>query len=144
MKQLLSIAILAALTACSPQKRLDRIIKRNPGILQLRDTVVVRDTVVFTVPSVKVDTVFSIKNAKDTVYLKKDFIIVKTYIKGDSIYVEAKTDPITQTKIIEKKVPVVKYIARETKNHWLLPVLLIISALALFLVIKLNLNNQKQ
>ena len=103
--------------SCSPQKRLNRIIKNNPGLLQTRDTIIMRDTITLSIPSVKIDTTLHLKNAKDTVVLKQDFVIVKTFIKGDSIYIEAKTEPITQTKIIEKRIPVDRFVVEE-KHPW--------------------------
>ena len=85
--------------------------------MQQRDTIVLRDTITLSIPSVKIDTTLHIKNAKDTVFLKKDFVIVKTFIKGDSIYIEAKTEPITETKIIEKRIPVDRFVVEE-KQPW--------------------------
>lgn len=71
----------------------------------------------------------------DTVFLSKDFIHVKTYIKGDSIYIEAATDPITKTIYIEKRIPVTRYVAETKKINldWLIILILFGTVVYLFL-----------
>lgn len=136
MKKTIILSFITFLfVACSPQKRLNRIIKNNPGLLQVNDTIVYRDTLTTFVPGIKTDTVVHISSMHDTVFLSKDFIHVKTYIKGDSIYIEAATDPITKTIYIEKRIPVTRYVAETKKINldWLIILILFGTVVYLFL-----------
>lgn len=91
----------------------------------------VRDTVHVHIPGVRADTVISILQAKDTVYFNKEFVHVKTYIKGDSIYIEATTDPIDKVIYREIKVPVEKIVYRKPRDalswvYWIIGIAVIL------------------
>jgi len=73
MKYLLILSLI--IISCTPQRRFDRLIKKNPWLLtkdtiRIKDTI--RDTIRITVPEVKVDTVVEYETLYDTIFLKKD------------------------------------------------------------------------
>lgn len=88
--------------SCSPQKRLDRLVKHHPELIK-KDTAFVKDT--FFLPSYKTDTTFVEHNntITDTVYLTKDKIQVKYYHHHDTVYLSARYNGDTLVKTI--KVP---------------------------------------
>jgi hypothetical protein len=73
---------MAICVACNPQKRLNRLLMRYP---ELRDTVVIHDTVEAVVEYVRADTVVRWK-AGDTIYLTKDRLRVRTVIDHDTVW----------------------------------------------------------
>lgn len=108
MKKIISILFLAVLVSCSPQKRLNRLLKRHPELLSL-ETVTYRDTVVF--QSFRHDTIFSTNF--DTLVINTDrfeielikndsLIYLSTLIKGDTIFIE-KQIPVEKIKVLEQK-----------------------------------------
>lgn len=75
-------AVMAICVACNPQKRLNRLLMRYP---ELRDTVVIHDTVEAVVEYVRADTVVRWKDG-DTIYLTKDRLRVRTVIDHDTVW----------------------------------------------------------
>lgn len=104
MKPVLAIA-LCLLCSCSAEKRLLRLLERNP---QLRDTVYITDTLEAIVEYVRTDTVFR-DIPGDTVTLTKDRMTVR-YVRmpGDTVYLEGECKGDTVVKVIEREVPVVQ------------------------------------
>jgi hypothetical protein len=125
------ITLLLLAVGCSPTQRLNRLIKRNPYLLELKDTITIRDSVRIHIPGVKTDTVISILQARDTFYFHKEFVHVKTYIRGDSIYIEAKTDPIDKVVYREIKVPVEKIVYRKPRDKLMWASIIPLALLAL-------------
>lgn len=76
------VALLALCVACNPQKRLNRLLMRYP---ELRDTVIIHDTVEAVVEYVRADTVVRWKPG-DTIYLAKDRLRVRTVIDHDTVW----------------------------------------------------------
>lgn len=113
MKYLLIILLL---TSCTPQKRLARLVKKNPELIRV-DTVTVTDT--FTVITLRthIDTFYSIKQLIDTVRLEKENLRVLTYLKNDTIYLDAECDTLVIEKIRTVKVPT-KTIEVKKENFW--------------------------
>jgi len=109
MKYLLIVLLLAS---CTPQKRLARLVKKHPELIRV-DTVTVTDTFIVITPRTQIDTFYSIKQLIDTVVVSKDNLTVKTYLKNDTIYLDAKCDTIVIEKIREVKVPVQKIEVKE-------------------------------
>lgn len=72
----------AMLTGCNPQKKLARLLMKYP---ELRDTVVIRDTVEAVVEYVRADTVLRWVPG-DTIYLTKDRLRVRTVIDHDTVW----------------------------------------------------------
>ena len=75
-------AVMAICVACNPQKRLSRLLMKYP---ELRDTVVIHDTVEAIVEYVRADTVVRWKDG-DTIYLTKDRLRVRTVIDHDTVW----------------------------------------------------------
>ena len=91
---------LLLLLSCSPQARLNRLVRKYPELVRT-DTVWRKDTVVFY--GTKTDTIIKIWQ-KDTVIIKKDQLTLKYYMRNDStIYLEGECDTVT----IYRNVPVV-------------------------------------
>lgn len=133
------------LTACSPQSRLNRIIKKNPE-LSINTNITITDTLYL--PSTSVDTIFQ-DSPSDTVIVM-DSLIKITYIKiKDKIYLKGETMrvPVIVTKEVMVKSPVVtKTVMVEHWYHkplmWLSFILiLIISAILLGKALKIWLNS---
>ena len=106
MKYLLPFLILLA--SCSPQKRFAHLITKYPYLLTT-DSVTVHDTIRVVVPEVKVDTVVKVSSLLDTIYLQKDQLTVKVWMKGDDVFIEGKCDTVYIDKIIERRIPVRYY-----------------------------------
>lgn len=129
------LLLVLIVSSCSPTQRLNRLIKRNPYLLELKDTITVRDSVRVHIPGVSADTVISILQARDTFYFHKEFVHVKTYIRGDSIYIEAKTDPIDKVVYREIKVPVEKIVYRKPRDKLIWASIIPLALLALVFAI---------
>ena len=91
-----------------------RLIEKHPHLLTT-DTITIHDTVIFEIPSVIHDTVFTehffTEITKDTLILQKERLTVKIFhdtIKK-SIYVYGECDTVIVEKIIERKIPVKYY-----------------------------------
>jgi hypothetical protein len=99
------ILIALLIASCSPKDRFTRLIEKHPELLTV-DSVTIHDTVRVVVPEVKVDTVVKVNDLLDTVYLEKDQLKVKVWMKGDQVFIEGKCDTVYVDKIIERKVPI--------------------------------------
>ncbi len=126
MKNLIVILlIILSVAACSPQKRLNRIVRNHPELLQ-KDTI----TIVDTIYGWEYDTIVKF-GTNDTVIIKKEntTVTIYKYFNTDSIYVGVETDTIFK----EIKVPVEKIVV-EKKNDWE-QILIFIGAILILLII---------
>ena len=89
------LIILLFISACSPTKRLSRIISNNPFLVQQVDT-----TVYFTSNSVDTSFIFNETSKTDTFLINKTNTII--YRHFDTIRIETK--PITDSIIITKEI----------------------------------------
>ena len=112
MKHLLPILLL--LTACSPTKRFNRLIDKYPYLITT-DSITVHDTIRVVVPEVKVDTVVKVNDLLDTIFIEKDQLTVKVWMKGDDVFIEGKCDTVYIDKIIERRIPV-RYYQKDTET----------------------------
>lgn len=96
------------LWACSPQKRFTRLVTKHPELLTT-DTLIVKDTIRVIVPEVKVDTVVKINDLLDTIFIEKEQLKVKVWMKGDDVFIEGKCDTVYVDKIVERRIPVKYY-----------------------------------
>ena len=100
------VLILLALVACSPKTRFTRLVEKYPHLLTI-DSVVVIDTVRFTVEKIEHDTVFSqhfwTEITRDTLIIEKDRLKIQIFHDTihDSIFVSGKCDTVTVEKIID-------------------------------------------
>jgi hypothetical protein len=106
MKYLIPLVFL--IVACSPKARFTRLIEKHPELLTV-DSVTIHDTVRVVVPEVKVDTVVKVNDLLDTVFIEKDQLKVKVWMKGDQVFIEGKCDTVYVDKIIERKIPIKYY-----------------------------------
>jgi hypothetical protein len=106
MKYLLPFLLLLA--SCSPQRRFTHLIEKYPYLLTT-DSVTVHDTIRIVVPEVKVDTVVKVNDLLDTIFIEKDQLKVKVWMKGDDVFIEGKCDTVYIDKIIERRIPVRYY-----------------------------------
>jgi hypothetical protein len=107
MKTLI-ISTLLILCSCTAQRRFERLITKHPELLTTQ-YIVVRDTIRVTVPEVHVDTIVDRQRLVDTIYLEKEQLKVKVWLKGEKVYIQGKCDTVTINRIITKKVPVKIY-----------------------------------
>lgn len=138
------VMIILMMSSCAPIKRHQRLVKKYPFV-HTNDTVVVRDTVKVFVPKIEFDTVFHKVHMKDTVTIIKDRMKVQFYTVHDSIYLNAECDTVTIEKIIEKKVPVKYYEAKNDTPYqkyliWILIGLFILGLLFMLSKFKKNEN----
>ena len=127
-----SILILL-LVSCSPQKRLNRLITKNPDLIQL-DTLIVRDTIV--IESFNYDTVTTFKYSDTTIIVNTEKVLARYYYDTlrQEIWheIECKEDTI----FYEKLVPVEKVVYKEL-SFWEKYETLIYILLALFVLLVL-------
>ncbi len=115
------------LISCSPKTRFTRLIEKHPELITT-DSITIHDTIRVIVPEVKVDTVVKVNDLLDTIFLEKEQLKVKVWMKGDDVFIEGKCDTVYVDKIIEIKVPVNYY---EKTPEWkrllnkFLPILII-------------------
>lgn len=99
LKIFTTILILALFSACTPQKRLKRLLSHNPELKTI-DTLKLRDTVIFNRKNT--DTVFKFKK-NDTIWCDD----IRLIIKDSNIYLETFYKPDTVYKNI--KIPVDRF-----------------------------------
>jgi len=138
LKRINSILLILLLIACSPQKRLNRLIDKHPELLQ-QDTLnlVIHDTVV--IESVSHDTTTQLIYHDSTIIVNNEKVFAKYYY--DTItrefhhYVECKGDTVTVIKEIAvpfEKVVVVELTWWEKWRDTIIIVGIIILLLILF------------
>lgn len=153
MKILISFLLFLLLVACSPQKKLQRLLNKYPEltakeIITIRDTI--RDTIKVEVPGVATSKGFTIEELKDTVYIDSNQLHIVIYSKGDSIFVEGACDTVfvqvPYEKIITRKIPVDKIFYRKPRDKLRFVVFAFlagfVSYFILQLVVKKRLQNQ--
>jgi hypothetical protein len=94
------LILLLFLASCTPQKRLERLIRNHPELVRV-DSVKIIDTVI--TKSVSVDTM-QVMNTYDTFIVNRDRLTVQVIRHQDSIYVYGKC--AGDTVVLERKVPV--------------------------------------
>jgi len=125
------IIILLLLSSCSPQKRLNRLVKKHPELINV-DTLSVHDTIhteTITADTVFKDTTF-LRLLRDTITVVNDRLTIKQYYYRDSIFIqgECKGD----TLVREIRVPY-KYIQPVTKTKT--PAYMIILLVGLIIIL---------
>ena len=117
-KKIIVLIVLGVLVACSPTRRFNRLINKYPYLIT-QDTVKQIDTVVISVPKVKVDSVIQIDSflidLHDTIIIEKERLKIELFRVKDSIIVNGNCDTVYLEKIIERKIPVKYY---EKFNKW--------------------------
>jgi hypothetical protein len=128
--------LLLLLASCSPQRRLEHLLKKHPELTNV-DSVVIRDTIRIKIPEVRIDTVVDIEELWDTIYLEKDQLKIKVWRdRYNKVYIQGQCDTVYIEKIIDRKVPVRIY--EETPVwkkvfYWILAI--IIAFLAFYIIV---------
>lgn len=128
------LLILLVLTSCNPQKKLQRLVKKHPELIQ-KDTLTVKDTLTMITHRVETDTVTSLKEiTHDTLIITKENLTVKTIYnyQTDSIYISGKCDSDTIQVPYEVKVPVEKVVIQKQNN--LKQIIIILGLLTLIVI----------
>jgi len=102
---------LIIIVACSPQKRLNRLIGKHPELVQ-KDTIHISDTVV--VPAITADTIWHSK-PNDTLYLYNNKLQIQVIRHYDTIMVKANVKP--DTIVIKHNIPVEKVVVKNVPNE---------------------------
>jgi hypothetical protein len=98
------------LFACTPQKRLNRLITRHPQLLQL-DTLVIRDTVI--VDSYNYDTTTIIRLHDSTIVINNERVILKYYYDTLREIIYHEVECLGDTVYTEKIITVEKAVFKE-------------------------------
>lgn len=143
--KLIFVILISLLFSCSPQKKLNRLIKKYPELVKT-DTIVVRDTIRDTINITtnltRVDTIFSFNQVFDTITITKDNLTVRYYHDTvyDNVYISGECDTIwievPFEKIIEYKVPCDKVIVKEGVSWWYWFAIIMLILVFLYLVKK--------
>lgn len=102
------LLVLLLLCACSAEKRLYRLIKRNPGLVKT-DTIFRSDTTI--IPEYSKDTVFV--PGRDTVIIREGKLTVKYFHTDSVVYLSGKCDSTKDIKkraVLVKSVPLIKVV----------------------------------
>jgi hypothetical protein len=108
------ICLVAVMVSCSPQKKLNRLLKKHPELI-VKDTVNIKDTII--TESVKHDTLLNWNTLYDTAYIEKDKLRIKVVRVNDSIFIRGEC--VGDTIYYEKQVLVDKIIQQKSEqNKW--------------------------
>lgn len=151
MKILISSLLFLVLVSCTPERKLQRLLKKYPHlttteIITIRDTI--RDTIKVEVPGVATNQSFSLDQLKDTVYIDTNQLSIIIYSKGDSIFVEGACDTVFVQvpfeKIITRKIPVDKIIYRKPRDWLRIVVFAFLAGFVSHYILQLVLNRKRQ
>ena len=98
---LLLLLISLMMAACSPSRRLERLLRKHPE-LKSYDTIILRDTI--PVPGVSADTILPLLHIPDTVVVEKGRLQIVLRKVRDTLFLRGKCKP--DTVIIHRKIPV--------------------------------------
>lgn len=107
------LIIIIIQSACTPEQRLARLLKRHPELIKT-DTVFISDTTI--IPPASTDTLIYYKQT-DTVIVKENGVTIKYFYntKDSTVYIRGERDTIT----IIKQVPVqVNSASVEPESFW--------------------------
>ena len=132
MKTVISICLLCVLVACSPSRKLSRLIRKHPELVKV-DTLTVHDTTI--TEHVRKDTFLNWNTLYDTAYIVKDKLSIRVVRVNDSIYIRGECLSDTIYKTIEvpyNYVQPVKKMKTPAYKFWLFILVLIGIILLLF------------
>jgi len=132
MKAVISICLLCVLVACSPSRKLSRLIRKHPELVKV-DTLRVHDTTI--TEHVVKDTFLNWATLYDTAYIYKDKLSIRVVRVNDSIYINGQCASDTIYKTIEvpyNYVQPIKKMKTPAYKFWLFILALIGIILLLF------------
>lgn len=118
VKKILPFLVLL-IVCCTPQQRLNNLLKHHPELKSDTANVLVKDS--FSTPDLSLDSAFKQNifyneiTKGDTVTIYKDKIVTKIFLQHDTIHVKSFVKGSKEVKII--KVPVNKYTV-QSKINW--------------------------
>ena len=133
MKYAISIITFLLVFGCSPQKKLQRLIKKHPELIKL-DTIIVRDTII--IEDFVVDTITKMEYHDSTVVIDNSKVYLKYFYDTITREIHHEVECLGQEIITEKIVPIEKVVIQ--KLTWWQKygsLVLIISFLILFLLL---------
>ncbi len=143
MKNLLNIILLLVfgiLVGCSPSTKLNRLLIRHPE-LKISDTIYMCDTVTF--PQAVVDTLFSLRDIQDSIFVQNDHLEIKINRIRDTLYLKGKCE--ADTVILHHSIPVekIKVIKPDkidqliSRIPWLVSGLIVLLLFTIIIVVKI-------
>jgi hypothetical protein len=107
MKKIFYILLLITLIiSCTPQRRLERLLRKHPELTSI-DSITIHDTIRVIVPEVHLDTVVTLQQLYDTVYLEQEQLKVKVWMdRYNKVYIQGKCDTVYIDKIVTRKIPI--------------------------------------
>ena len=109
----LSIILVLTLLSCSPQKKLHRLLKKHPELLQT-DTIKINDSIF--IPEIRIDTIFRYSTLKDTIVITKEKLKIKILEVNDTVFLDASVK--SDTVVLNKEIPVEKMVYTEPKKWY--------------------------
>jgi len=137
MKRYIYIVLLLLLSSCSYQTRFANLIKRHPDLLNVTDTVIVRDT--FIVHTQTHDTVISNHFDTSVFYTTDSSVRVRLVNIHDSIKVNIykKGDTVIVVKKVPFKQALPVQVTKWYENNWFYIALSLLIIIIAFTIIKL-------
>jgi hypothetical protein len=133
MKYAISIITFLLVFGCSPQKKLQRLVKKHPELLQL-DTIVIRDTII--IEDYVHDTTTVIRYHDSTTVIDNSKVILKYFYDTITREIHHEVECLGKEIITEKVIPYEKVVIQEL-TWWQKygSLVIIISFLILFLLL---------
>lgn len=120
------LILLIGFSACSPQKRLTRLLDKYPQLME-RDSVTTYDTIFR--PEFKHDTIFyPVKGERDTFIIRTERGVTNVYLNEDKS--EARVDQEIKPDTIVNTNTIIKQMVKEKETNWWL-----VGALVFFILI---------
>jgi len=110
----LHLSLLILSTACSPQKRLERLVSHHPE-LRLADTVLFHDTL--RLSEVTLDTALPLIRLSDSSVIRKDRLEISLVKLRDTIYLKGRCKADTIIRTLRIPVERIKLIKTEPKGN---------------------------
>jgi len=110
IKNYIQITLLSLVIACSPQKRLNRLLTKNPNLLE-KDTIVVVDSVI--VENYTRDTTTIIELHDTTTVINNERVILKYFYDTLREVIHHEVKCLGDTVYVETLVPIEKAVFRE-------------------------------
>jgi hypothetical protein len=100
------LALITLIISCTPQRRLERLLRKHPELTSV-DSITIHDTIRVIVPEVHLDTVVTLQQLYDTVYLEQEQLKVKVWMdRYNKVYIQGKCDTVYIDKIVTRKIPI--------------------------------------
>ena len=122
----LCFAVICILSACSPQRRLNRLIERNPELSTI-NTIYIDTTLKVIAPRAELSKKSPIDQLKDTINYQEGQLSVQLWSdpSQDTIHINAECDTVTLYVPFEKQIPVERIFYRKPRDRVILLVVLL-------------------